>query len=97
MAKYCGGAAVGVADRGADAVDLVLAGLAPHLQRRLGEAQHARTRRSGSTTARRRSTLTGQLAADLGLALLGQLPAVAQRRRSPRFSIHIGSYQLNGT
>ena len=42
MAKNCEPAAVGVAERHPGAVDLVLAGLAPHLHGGLGEADHAR-------------------------------------------------------
>ena len=90
------GAAVGVAERGAGAVDLVLAGLAAHLQRGLGEAQHARradrVRRQHAARAvhragRRRSRSRRSRSAS------SPRPSAAK----PRFSIHIGSYQLNGT
>ena len=48
-------AAVGVAERAAGAVDLVLAGRAAHLQRRLGEAEHAGGADRVGARARRRT------------------------------------------
>ena len=89
-------AAVGVADRRADAVDLVLAGLAAHLQRGLGEPQHAggadRVRRQHAARRVHRAA-SPSISVSPSSVSFHPSPAPA----NPRFSIHIGSYQLNGT
>ena len=75
------GAAVGVAERAARAVDLVLAREAAHLQRGFGEAQHARradrVRREHAARA-----VDRHVALHRGRAALGHLPAFARARRS---------------
>jgi len=69
-------AAVGVAQGAAGAVDLVLAGLAHHLEGGLGEADHA----TGADRVRREHAaahVDGQLAVERGRSGLGELPAAA--------------------
>ena len=96
MAKYWAIAAVGVAERDFGALDLVLAGLALHLQRGLGEADHARTRRSGSLESTPPDGFTG----NEPVISVAPLSTIFQPSPGPAMSwpsSHIGSYQLNGT
>src|SRR5262249_58014354 len=70
-------AAVGVTEGIPDAVDLVRAGAAHHLERRLPEAEHARgTDRVGAQDAARR--VHRQMAAHLLVAALDDLPALGR-------------------
>ena len=93
--KELRGTAVGVAQRTAHTVHLMVAGLAAHLHRRLTETDHARrTDRVGRQHPA--GHVHRQLPVGAGGTRLGQLPA-SPTSAKPRFSIHIGSYQLNGT
>src|SRR2546422_10486899 len=69
-------AAVGVAERGLRALDLMRAGAAHHLERRLAEPQHARgADRVGTEHAARR--VDRQVCAHLLLSPFDDLPALA--------------------
>src|SRR5437763_16714458 len=71
-----GAAAVGVAEGGADTVDLVLAGLLADLHGRLRVTEHARSADGvGAEDAARR--VDGHVAVDGGGARVGHLPALA--------------------